>query len=264
VAREAGKGGSKTGAAADAAADALGPTGRRAVLLLSGGLDSYTAGAVARDQGYDLYALTVAYGQRHGRELDCARQVAAALKVAEHKLLEVDLRLIGGSALTGDLPVPHTGGPTAAIPVTYVPARNTILLALALGWAEVLGAFDIFVGVNAVDYSGYPDCRAEFLRTFEKLANVATKAAVEGRGPFRIQAPLLELTKAQIIRRGLDLGLDYSLTHSCYDPDQRGRACGRCDSCVLRRKGFAQVGRRDPIEYAQTPNPNATRERIGR
>lgn len=226
----------------------------RTVVLLSGGLDSYTAAAIARAQGRRCYALTVSYGQRHRHELEAARRVARDLQVAEHKLIELDLRLFGGSALTADLDVPKDteDEPGGTIPVTYVAARNTILLALALGWAEVLGAFEIVIGANAVDYSGYPDCRPEFIDAFEQLANLATAAAVEGRGRFRIWAPLLHLTKSEIIQRGMALRLDYGLTHSCYDPDDQGRPCGRCDSCRLRRRGFRSAGYEDPAPY-QSP-----------
>jgi 7-cyano-7-deazaguanine synthase len=218
-----------------------------AVLLLSGGLDSYTAGAIAREQGFRLFALTAQYGQRHARELESARAVAAALGVARHVELEVNLAGFGGSSLTTDAPVPKdrpfdAGG----IPSTYVPARNTVLLSLALAWAESLTADDIFIGVNALDYSGYPDCRPEFIAAFEALARLATARGVQG-GRFRIHAPLQHLTKADIIRRGLQLGLDYRLTHSCYDPDESGRPCGRCDSCLLRAAGFAQAGVPDPL-----------------
>jgi 7-cyano-7-deazaguanine synthase len=217
-----------------------------AVLLLSGGLDSYTAGAMAREEGFSLYALTVRYGQRHLRELESARAVAAALGVARHIELDVDLSVFGGSSLTTDAPVPKDRRLDAAdIPSTYVPARNTIFLSLALAWAEVLGAQDIVIGVNALDYSGYPDCRPEYVAAFERLAALATARGVEG-GRFRIHAPLQQLTKADIIRRGLALGLDYGLTHSCYDPRADGQPCGRCDSCVLRAAGFAQAGAADP------------------
>ncbi len=223
---------------------------RRAVVLLSGGLDSATALAVARDEGFACHALSVAYGQRHSAELEAARRVARQLGAAEHKVVEVRLDAIGGSALTDpSIPVPET--PTSGIPVTYVPARNTLLLALALGWAEVLGAWDIFVGVNAVDYSGYPDCRPAFVEAFERLANLATKAAVEGRGRFRVHAPLIRLTKAEIIRLGHRLGVDYGLTVSCYQADAAGRACGRCDACRLRREGFAAAGVPDPTPYLE-------------
>lgn len=219
----------------------------RAVLLLSGGLDSYTAGAIAREQGFDLYALTVRYGQRHAQELESARAVAAALAVARHIELDVDLSAFGGSSLTTDAPVPKDRRIDATdIPSTYVPARNTVFLALALGWAEVLGARDIFIGVNALDYSGYPDCRPEYVAAFEQLASLATARGVQGER-FRIHAPLQHLTKAQIIVRGSALGLDYGLTHSCYDPDPEGKPCGRCDSCLLRAAGFAAAGVPDPV-----------------
>lgn len=221
----------------------------QAVVLLSGGLDSYTAAGMAKSEGFACYALTVDYGQRHGREIDCARKVARVLGVCEHKVVELDLRSFGGSALTAEIAVPKRVEVAAGIPITYVPARNTILLSLALGWAEVLGAFDIFIGVNAVDYSGYPDCRPEFIRAFESLANLATKAGVERQGKFKIHTPLIHLRKSEIITKGIELGLDYSLTHSCYDPDEQGRACGRCDSCVLRKKGFEEARVKDPIEY---------------
>ena len=218
----------------------------RSVVLLSGGLDSYTAAAIAKSQGFTLHALTVRYGQRHAREVDAARRIAAALGVAAHLDLDLDLRGIGGSALTSDTPVPLDRDLTAPdIPSTYVPARNTIFLSLALGWAEVLNARDLVIGVNALDYSGYPDCRPEFIRAFESLAALATRAGVEG-ARFRVHAPLMALTKADIIRRGLELGLDYGLTHSCYDPAPDGAACGRCDSCVLRARGFAEAGAPDP------------------
>jgi len=225
---------------------------KRSVVLLSGGLDSATTLAVARAEGYEAHGLSVDYGQRHRRELECARAVATSLGAATHRIVSVDLRAIGGSALTGPLQVPKdrpyedmAGG----IPITYVPARNTILLGLALGYAEVVGAFDLFMGANFVDYSGYPDCRPEFLAQFERLANLATKAAVEGKGAFRVHAPLLQLSKAEIIRKGIELGVDYSLTLSCYEPDEQGRACGRCDSCRLRLKGFQEAGLRDPAKY---------------
>jgi 7-cyano-7-deazaguanine synthase len=219
----------------------------RAVVLLSGGLDSYTAAAIAKSQGFTLHALTIRYGQRHAREVDAAREVAAALGVAAHLVLDLDLRGIGGSALTSDTPVPLDRDLTAPdIPSTYVPARNTIFLSLALGWAEVLDARDLVIGVNALDYSGYPDCRPEFIRAFESLAALATRAGVEG-AHFRVHTPLIALTKADIIRRGLELGLDYGLTHSCYDPAPDGAPCGRCDSCVLRARGFAEAGAPDPL-----------------
>jgi len=219
----------------------------KCVALLSGGLDSYTAAAIARSEGFDVYALTVAYGQRHLQEIAAARRVASALGVAQHLELQIDLRGIGGSALTSDMPVPHDRDLTASdIPSTYVPARNTIFLSLALGWAETLDARDLVIGVNALDYSGYPDCRPEFIAAFESLASVATRAGVEG-ARFRIHTPLVTLTKADIIRRGIALELDYGLTHSCYDPDAEGRPCGRCDSCVLRAKGFTEAGVPDPL-----------------
>lgn len=217
-----------------------------AVVLLSGGLDSYTAAAIAQSQGFTLNALTIRYGQRHAEEIAAARRVAASLGVARHLELPLDLRAIGGSSLTSDAPVPRDRDLTATdIPSTYVPARNTIFLSLALGWAEVLDAHDLFIGVNALDYSGYPDCRPEFIAAFEALASLATRAGVEGH-PFRVHAPLVQLSKADIIRRGLSLGLDYGLTHSCYDPDAEGRPCGRCDSCVIRARGFAEIGAGDP------------------
>lgn len=217
-----------------------------AVVLLSGGLDSYTAASIARAEGFRLFALTIRYGQRHARELDAARAVARALGVARHIELDVDLSAFGGSSLTTAEPVPKDRPiDPNEIPSTYVPARNTVFLSLALGWAEVLGARDVFIGVNALDYSGYPDCRPEFIAAFERLASLATAAGVQG-GSFRIHAPLQHLTKAQIIRKGLELGLDYGLTHSCYDPGPGGQPCGRCDSCVLRSAGFAQAGVDDP------------------
>jgi 7-cyano-7-deazaguanine synthase len=218
-----------------------------AVVLLSGGLDSYTAAAIAKVEGFQLYALTVRYGQRHVREIEAARNVAAALRVERHIELGVDLSAFGGSALTGDIPVPKDRAISSTdIPVTYVPARNTVFLALALGWAEVLGAGDIFIGVNALDYSGYPDCRPEYIAAFERLASLATATGVQG-GSFRVHAPLQILSKADIIRKGQALGLDYGLTHSCYDPAPDGRPCGHCDSCQLRAAGFAEAGVADPL-----------------
>lgn len=222
---------------------------KRAVCLLSGGLDSATSLACARRDGFEAYALSFDYGQRHSCELASARRVAAQLGAAGHSVVPIDLRSFGGSALTGDIAVPkhhEVSEIGAGIPVTYVPARNTVFLAMALGWAEVLGASDIYLGVNAIDYSGYPDCRPEFIRAFETLANLATKAGVEGTSRFRIHAPLMELNKAAIIRLGVELGVDYSLTHSCYDPVE-GRACGECDSCLLRAAGFAEAGLKDPV-----------------
>ena len=222
-------------------------TGKRAVVLLSGGLDSATALAIARDQGFRCYALSMAYGQRHAVELAAASRVAAALRAAEHKVVSIGLDSIGGSALTdNNIQVPETQ--EEGIPVTYVPARNTVFLALALGWAEVLGAHDIFIGVNAVDYSGYPDCRPQFIDAFARLANLATREGVEGR-PFHIHTPLIDLTKAEIIRCGNRLGVDYALTVSCYQADEAGEACGVCDSCRLRAKGFAEAGVSDPTPY---------------
>ena len=221
---------------------------RTAVVLLSGGLDSYTAAAVAVRDGFSVSALSINYGQRHARELDASKAVAGALGAVRHLELNLDLAKIGGSALTSsaiDVPKDHPIDP-AVIPSTYVPARNTIFLSLALGWAEVLGSSDIFIGVNALDYSGYPDCRPEFIRAFEQLARLATKAGIEGR-PLTIHTPLIQLSKAEIIRLGLSLGLDYGLTHSCYDPLPDGGPCGRCDSCRLRAAGFAEVGATDPL-----------------
>jgi 7-cyano-7-deazaguanine synthase len=219
----------------------------RAVVLLSGGLDSATALAIARSQNFDCYALSVEYGQRHSAELDAARRVAAAAEVRDHRVMRVDLAGIGGSALT-DKTIAVPESPTTGIPVTYVPARNTIMLSLALGWAEVLAAGDIFIGVNAVDFSGYPDCRPEFVAAFAQLATLATKAGVEGH-PYRIQAPLINLSKADIIRAGTRLGVDYGLTVSCYQADRDGRACGVCDSCRIRRAGFEAAGVPDPTAY---------------
>lgn len=221
---------------------------KRAVVLLSGGLDSTTTFALAKAKGFDVYALSVDYGQRHRVELERAAIIAKALGAVEHRTVKLDLRQIGGSALTADLDVPKDrtdADMNHGIPITYVPARNTMLLGLALGYAEVVGSFDLFIGVNVLDFSGYPDCRPEFLTAFENLANLATKAGVEG-GRFRVHAPLLKLTKAEIIREGVRLGVDYSQTLSCYDPDAKGRACGHCDSCLLRKKGFAEAGVDDP------------------
>ena len=219
----------------------------RAVVLLSGGLDSYTAAAIAKSEGFSLCALTIQYGQRHACEMEAARIVARALGVERHLELPIDLRSIGGSALTSDLHVPHDRDlASSEIPSTYVPARNTVFLSLALAWAEVLDARDIVMGVNALDYSGYPDCRPEFVAAFESLASLATRAGVEG-ARFHVHTPLITMTKANIIRRGLALGLDYGLTHSCYDPAADGRPCGRCDSCALRAKGFSEAGVIDPL-----------------
>ena len=222
------------------------PPPTKAVVLLSGGLDSFTAAAIARDSGFELYALTVKYGQRHAHEILASRRVAEALGVKAHRELSVDLGSVGGSALVGDGDVPKGGPDPTVIPVTYVPARNTVLLSLALAWAEVLGAFDLFIGVNALDYSGYPDCRPEYIEAFERMAVLATKAGVNG-GRFHIRAPLISLSKAEIIRRGVSLGLDYGITHSCYDPLPHGAPCGQCDSCVLRARGFEEAGVPDPL-----------------
>ncbi len=221
-----------------------------AVVLLSGGLDSATAAAIAKVEGFDLFALSIDYGQRHRHELAAAARVATALCVQRHVTLAIDLTQFGGSALTAAIDVPKArsrGEMESGIPITYVPARNTVFLSLALAYAEVVGAADIFLGVNAIDYSGYPDCRPEFIGTFERLANLATKAGVEGRLRFKVHAPLVTMTKAQIIHRGAELGVDYSLTHSCYDPGPDGRPCGQCDSCILRREGFAEAGMVDPL-----------------
>ena len=222
-----------------------------AIVLLSGGLDSTTLLAMAREEGYGLYALTFRYGQRHHQELAAAKKVTEAFPVREHRVVEIDLCAFGGSALTDNIDVPKTGTLSADIPVTYVPARNTIFLSYPLAWAEVLGIGDIFIGVNAVDYSGYPDCRPEFIAAYEKMANLATKAAVEGKTPISIWTPLMYLSKGEIIRKGLSLGVDYGLTHTCYDPAPDGLACGCCDSCRLRIKGFAEAGLVDPLPYRQ-------------
>jgi 7-cyano-7-deazaguanine synthase len=247
---------------------------RRAVVLLSGGLDSTTALAIARAEGFETYAITVRYGQRHAVELEAARGVAMALAVSEHREVGVDLGGFGGSALTDDIPIPKDREPIAQvrregesgdgdaprpeIPVTYVPARNTVLLSLALAWAEVLGAEDIFIGVNALDYSGYPDCRPEFIEAFESMAALATRAGVEGAGRIRIRAPLIDMSKAEIIRRGVELGVDYGLTTSCYDLSKAGEACGRCDACILRRRGFEEAGIEDPTVYQTSATTSGT------
>jgi 7-cyano-7-deazaguanine synthase len=222
--------------------------------LLSGGLDSATVLAIAKAEGCDVYALSFAYGQRHSWELECAREVAQSGGAKEHRTATIDLRAFGGSALTADIDVPKGRTPeemSSGIPITYVPARNTIFLSYALAWAEVLGSSDIFIGVNALDYSGYPDCRPEFIAAFERMANLATKAGVEGRQALKIHAPLMSLTKAEIIRKGLELGVNYSLTSSCYDPSPTGQPCGGCDSCVLRQKGFRENGLVDPLQYRE-------------
>jgi 7-cyano-7-deazaguanine synthase len=220
---------------------------RKAVILVSGGMDSAVTIAMAREQGFEVYALSVAYGQRHSSELEASERVAKMLGAVTHKTVHVDLRSIGGSALTADIDVPEDGG--TGIPVTYVPARNTIMLSIALGWAEVLGSSDIFCGVNAVDYSGYPDCRPAFIESFQSLANVATKAGVEGAG-IRIHAPLMDMGKGDIVREGMRLGVDFAATVSCYQADAQGRACGHCDACRLRAEGFAKAGVPDPTHYA--------------
>jgi 7-cyano-7-deazaguanine synthase len=225
---------------------------KRAVVLLSGGLDSATILAIARSQGYEPYALSFSYGQRHAWELEAAKRVAASLGAAQHRIATIDLRIFGGSALTADIEVPKgrdEGEMGQGIPITYVPARNTIFLSFALAWAEVLESSDIFIGVNALDYSGYPDCRREFIEAFEKMANLATKAGVEGRQRVKIHTPLIALTKAQIIQKGIELGVDYGLTSSCYDPFPDGQPCGECDSCLLRQKGFRENEIEDPLRY---------------
>lgn len=226
---------------------------KKAVVLLSGGLDSATTLAIAHSEGFQLFALTFEYGQRHQREIEAAKKVANSLRTIEHRIIDIDLAQFGGSALTDPIiEVPKDRANLSnpdQIPPTYVPVRNTIFLSYALAWAEVLGAFDIFIGVNTTDYSGYPDCRAEFITAFEKLANLATAAAIQGKGQYRIHTPIINMTKAQIILTGIKLGVDYSLTHSCYEPDEQGRSCSRCDACSLRLKGFAEAGLKDPIEY---------------
>lgn len=225
---------------------------KKAVVLLSGGIDSTTAMAIAKHEGFEIYSLSFSYGQRHAFELKAAQKVADAIGVAEHLVINVDIEQISGSSLTDDIDVPKDRDEISMsreIPVTYVPARNTIFLSYALAWAEVLESSDIFIGVNAIDYSGYPDCRPEYTEAFERMANLATKAGVEGITKIRIRTPLIHLTKAQIIKKGVELGIDYSLTHSCYDPGPRGLACGRCDSCFLRKKGFKEAGVTDPTRY---------------
>lgn len=227
--------------------------GGKAVVLLSGGIDSTTTMAIARDEGYEIYAMSFRYGQRHLRELDMAKRVASFFESTRHIVVDFDMRTIGGSALTDEIEVPKDRGETervSEIPVTYVPARNTIFLAFALAWAEVIGAHDIFIGTNAVDFSGYPDCRPAFLEAFERAAALGTRAGVEGRG-VKIRAPLSELSKAEIIRKGISLGVDYAMTHSCYDPAPGGLACGTCDSCAIRLKGFREAGVEDPVHYIE-------------
>ena len=225
----------------------------KAIVLLSGGLDSATTLAIAKNEVFDCYAMTFRYGQRHAYEISCAEKIAETMGAFEHRIVEIDLAALGGSALTDStLLVPKDRlDMTSEIPITYVPARNTIFLSYALAWAEVLGAWDIFIGVNAMDYSGYPDCRPEYIDAFEKMANLATAAAVEEKGKYTIHAPIIKLTKAQIIERGIQIGVDYALTHSCYDPDGTGKPCGHCDACQLRLKGFAEAGLNDPAEYAR-------------
>ena len=225
---------------------------KKAVVLSSGGLDSTTAMAIAKYEGFEIYSLSFSYGQRHAVELEAAQKVADALGVTKHLVINMDLNKIGGSSLTDEIDVPKESDEqamTREIPVTYVPARNTIFLSFALAWAEVLESSDIFIGVNAVDYSGYPDCRPEYIDAFERMANLATKAGVEGITKIRIRTPLIHLTKAQIIQKGMELGVDYALTHSCYDPSPQGLACGECDSCFLRKKGFKEAGVKDPTKY---------------
>ena len=226
---------------------------KKAVILLSGGLDSAVTMALAKSQGFDLYALTFRYGQRHSIEIEAARRIAKAVGIVEHRVINLDLPSTNGSALTDKTKAIPKNRPDllqeGAIPITYVPARNTIFLSYALAWAETLGCFDIFIGVNSTDYSGYPDCRKEFIDAFEKMANLATAAAIEGKGKLKIHTPIINMTKSQIIVTGMRLNLDFSLTHSCYDPDRRGKACGKCDSCRLRLKGFADAGLKDPIKY---------------
>jgi len=229
-----------------------------AIVLLSGGLDSTTALAMAQSQGFTCHAMTFRYGQRHHAEIDAAKRIASEAGVAQHVIVDIDLRLFGGSALTSEVEVPKDRSVehmSDGIPITYVPARNTIFLSFALAWAEVLKSQDIFIGVNALDYSGYPDCRPEYIAAYQAMANLATREGVEGRQDLNIHTPLIDLTKGQIIRKGLDLGVDYSLTKSCYDPDGEGRACGRCDSCLLRQKGFAEQGMTDPAPYQPAVRP---------
>ncbi len=231
---------------------------KKAVLLLSGGLDSATVGAIAQAEGYELHALSFQYGQRHSVELEAAKRVAESLGVSEHKTMQVDLRLFGGSALTDDIDVPKSRDMeeiTSSIPITYVPARNTIFLSFALAWAEVLKAYDIFIGVNVLDYSGYPDCRPEFINAFEQLANLATAYGVENRQRIKIHTPLINLSKAEIVQKGLAHGVDYSKTISCYDPSPKGEACGECDTCKLRLKGFHENGMEDPAPYIRNAHP---------
>jgi 7-cyano-7-deazaguanine synthase len=232
----------------------------RAVVLLSGGLDSSTVAHIVKHRGFDVYALSFRYGQRHEFELEAARRVAKRVGALSHEVVNIDLRVFGGSALTGDIQVPKGRAAediASGIPVTYVPARNTIFLSFAMGWAEVLQSSDVFIGVNAIDYSGYPDCRPEFIAAFQQMARLATKVSVEGTTTLTIHAPLMQMNKADIIRRGLELGVDYSLTHTCYDPDVQGQACGGCDACLLRLRGFADVGVPDPVAYQTEGAPSS-------
>jgi len=227
---------------------------KKAVVLSSGGLDSTTTMAIAKHEGFEIYSLSFSYGQRHVFELEAAQKVADFIGVVEHLVINIDLKKIGGSSLTDDIDVPKhrdESEMTQGVPATYVPARNTIFLSFALAWAEVLKSSDIFIGVNAIDYSGYPDCRPEYIEAFERMANLATKTGVEGTTKLRIKTPLIHLTKAQIIQKGIELGIDYTLTHSCYDPSSQGLACGECDSCLLRKKGFKEAGITDPTRYIQ-------------
>ena len=226
---------------------------KKAVVLSSGGLDSTTVMAIVGSEGYDIYSMSFRYGQRHALELNAAEKIAGVFGAKEHLIIDIDLKVIGGSALTGDIEIPKGRSEEEIkeeIPVTYVPARNTIFLSYALAWAEVLGASNIFIGVNAVDYSGYPDCRPEYIEAFERMANLATKAGVEGKTELKIRTPLIDMTKAQIIQKGIELGVDYGMTHSCYAPSPEDKACGECDSCLLRKKGFKEAGVPDPTEYA--------------
>ncbi|HYA15249.1 MAG TPA: 7-cyano-7-deazaguanine synthase QueC [Syntrophales bacterium] len=225
---------------------------KKAIVLSSGGVDSMTAMAIAKSEGYDIYSLSFHYGQRHSLELEAAKKIAVLLGARKHLIININLRLFGGSALTDDIKVPRNREESDMrkdIPITYVPARNTIFLSYALAWAEILGASDIFIGVNAIDYSGYPDCRPEYIAAFENMANLATRVGVEGKARIIIRTPLIHMSKADIIRRGIELGIDYSITHSCYDPTPAGKACGHCDSCILRKKGFREAGIHDPAEY---------------
>jgi 7-cyano-7-deazaguanine synthase len=234
---------------------------QKAVVLSSGGIDSTTTMAVAKDQGYEIYSLSFFYGQRHAFELEAAQKVAKTFGVSKHLVINIDLKQIGGSSLTDDIDVPKDRTETEMIqkiPVTYVPARNTIFLSFALAWAEVLKSSDIFIGVTAIDYSGYPDCRPEYIEAFERMANLATKSGVEGELKIRIRTPLIRMTKAQIIQKGIELGVDYASTHSCYDPSPKGLACGRCDSCFLRRKGFKEAGVSDPTKYIEAVSKSSS------